>query len=59
VAEVIHDIDVKDGKFGRPETPGFARLLVGLRAVEKNDARRVERALPLFDWLAASAAARP
>ena len=56
VAEVIHDIDVKDGKFGRPETPGFARLLEGLRAAEKDDARRVEKALPLFDWLAASGA---
>jgi hypothetical protein len=56
VAEVIHDIDVKDAKFGRPETPGFARLLEGLRAMEKSDARRIERALPLFDWLAASAA---
>jgi hypothetical protein len=59
VAEVIHDIDVKDRKFARPETPGFAKLLEGLRATEKDDARRVERALPLFDWLAASSAGRP
>ena len=58
VAEVIHDIDVKDSKFGRPEAAGFAKLLEGLRAVERNDARRVEKALPLFDWLAASAARR-
>ena len=58
VAEVIHDIDVKDGKFGRPETAGFARILEGLRATEGNDVRRVKRALPLFDWLAASAAGR-
>jgi len=56
VAEIIHDIDVKDGKFGRLETPGFAKLLEGLRATEKGDARRVEKALPLFDWLAASGA---
>ena len=58
VAEVIHDIDVKDSNFGRPETTGFAKLLEGLRAEERNDARRVEKALPLFDWLAASAARR-
>ncbi len=58
VAEVIHDIDVKDGKFGRPETAGFARILEGLRATEPDDARRVKKALPLFDWLAASAAGR-
>jgi hypothetical protein len=56
VAEVIHDIDVKDEKFARPETPGFGKLLEGLRATEKNDARRLEKALPLFDWLAASGA---
>ncbi len=54
VAEVIHDIDVKDGKFARPETPGFAKLLEGLRSAEKSDRRRLEKALPLFDWLAAS-----
>jgi hypothetical protein len=58
VAEVIHDIDVKDGKFGHPETAGIARILEGLRASEPDDARRVEKALSLFDWLAASAARR-
>ena len=59
VAQVIHDIDVKDGKFGNAATPGFAKLLEGLRAVEKDDARRLQRALPLFDLLAASGAAAP
>ena len=59
VAEVIHDIDVKDGKFGNPATPGFARLLEGLRAVEKDDARRLQRGLSLFDLLAASGGAAP
>ena len=59
VAEVIHDIDVKDGKFGHPATPGFAKILEGLRAIEKDDRRRLEQSLPLFDWLAASVGAAP
>ena len=59
VAEVIHDIDVKDGKFGQAATPGFAKILEGLRAVERDDRRRLEQSLPLFDWLAASVGAAP
>ena len=30
VAEMVHDIDLRDERFGRPETPGFERLLSGL-----------------------------
>ena len=32
VAELIHDIDVKDGKFGRAETPGLAAQARALAA---------------------------
>ena len=32
VAEMVHDIDLRDEQFGRPETPGFERLLSGLVA---------------------------
>jgi len=54
VAEVVHDIDLKDGKFGRPETPGIELLLAGLARAEPDDARRLERGAALFDALYAS-----
>ena len=54
VAEVVHDIDLKDGKFGRPETPGIELLLAGLARAEPDDGRRLERGAALFDALYAS-----
>jgi len=54
VAEVVHDIDLKDGKFGRPETPGVELLLAGIARTEPNDERRIERGGALFDALYAS-----
>ena len=30
IAEIVHDIDVKDGKFGRAEAPGVATLIAGI-----------------------------
>jgi hypothetical protein len=29
IAEIVHDIDLKDSKFGRQETPGIERLIAG------------------------------
>jgi hypothetical protein len=54
VAEVVHDIDLKDGKFGRPETPGIELLLAGIVRADGDDERRVERGAALFDALYAS-----
>lgn len=55
MAEIVHDLDLKDKKFGRLASYGFAQVLEGLIASEKDSARRLEAALPLFDWLAAAA----
>jgi hypothetical protein len=49
VADIVHDIDLGDGRHGRPETAGFAQLLVGLVASTPADEDRVERGLLLFD----------
>jgi hypothetical protein len=54
VAEVVHDIDLKDAKFGRPETPGVELLLAGIARTEPDDLRRIERGAALFDALHAS-----
>lgn len=42
VAEIVHDIDVKDGKFARPEASGIEQLLGGIvRGTPTDDARLV------------------
>jgi hypothetical protein len=48
IAEIIHDIDLKDAKFDRPERPGVERLLDGLVAAEKDDDARLARGSALF-----------
>jgi hypothetical protein len=59
IAEIVHDIDLKDGRNGHPETAGFERLLVGTIASHPRDADRLERGLALFDAFYAGAAPAP
>jgi hypothetical protein len=54
VAEVVHDIDCKDGKFGRPETEGVAALIDGIVETVADDASRLEAGAQLFERLHAS-----
>jgi hypothetical protein len=54
IAEIVHDIDLKDAKFGRPETAGIEQLITGICAAHKDDEARLMRALALFDDLQAS-----
>jgi hypothetical protein len=51
VAELIHDIDVKDGKFNRPETAGLAAQIAGLALLHREDEARLSRGAELFDEL--------
>jgi hypothetical protein len=54
----VHDIDLKDGKFGRDEAAGVAALIDGLARVHMSDADRIERGGALFDDLYASLGGR-
>jgi hypothetical protein len=51
LAEVVHDIDLKDGKFGRAETDGFNALLIGLTASRPDDNQRMAEGSRLFENL--------
>ena len=51
IAEIVHDLDLKDAKFNRPEAPGVRMLLDGLMARCEQDQERIERALAIFDDL--------
>ena len=41
IGEMIHDLDLKDGRFDRPETEGLGRLLAGIKAVHRSDPDRL------------------
>ena len=51
IAEIVHDIDLKDAKFGRPETVGIERLIAGIAMAHKEDEVRLARAAVVFDDL--------
>jgi len=51
LAEVVHDIDLKDEKYGRPETIGIAAVLQGICRAETDDTIRLTRGAELFDDL--------
>ena len=54
IAEIVHDIDCKDQKFGRSETSGVERLLAGIAKQAQDDTKRLELGTALFDALYAS-----
>jgi hypothetical protein len=51
IAEIVHDIDLKDGKFGRPDADGVARVLSAIALSAKDDDERVVRGSSLFEDL--------
>jgi hypothetical protein len=51
IAEIVHDIDVKDGKFNRLETTGVNAVIRGLAEVYRDDSERMKECLPVFDGL--------
>ncbi len=51
IAEIVHDIDIKDGKFGRQDALGFAQLVMGIAMAHNDDEVRLERASAVLDDL--------
>jgi hypothetical protein len=51
VAEVVHDVDVKDTKFARPESAGVAQLVNGIVAAHEDDEDRLTQGFSMFDAL--------
>jgi len=51
IAEIVHDIDLKDEKYSRPETAGVAGMVVGVCGSFREDEARIAAAAPLFDGL--------
>ena len=54
IGEIVHDLDLKDAKFGRPEAAGIGRLIDGLAAAERDDEKRLARGFALLGDLYAA-----
>jgi hypothetical protein len=51
IAEIIHDIDIKDDRYRRPETAGIASLVAGIALTSQDDDERLAGARNAFDQL--------
>ena len=51
IAEIIHDIDLKDDKFGRTEVVGIQALIEGIAVAAKDDLDRIARGADVFNNL--------
>lgn len=51
IAEIVHDIDLKDNKYGRADAAGIRQLIEGIVARHSKDVDRDVRGTELFDDL--------
>ena len=51
IAEIVHDIDLKDGKFAREEASGIASLIAGIAVANESDEARIAEGGQIFDNL--------
>jgi hypothetical protein len=49
IAQMVHDIDVKDEKYQRPETSGFAAMIAGIVALHNADEQRIAEGARLLE----------
>jgi hypothetical protein len=51
VAEIVHEVDLKDGRFARPEAAGVERLVAGIARAHADDHTRLARGAAALDDL--------
>ena len=54
LGDIVHDLDMKDARYGPPEAAAVGRIVDGLRALHSDDATLLERGISVFDALARS-----
>jgi hypothetical protein len=54
IAEIVHELDLKDGRYDNPETPGVEEVLSGIRKTAIKDVEALERGMTVFEMLYAS-----
>jgi hypothetical protein len=51
IAEIVHNLDLKDGKFDRPEAAGIGHIIEGICESQSEDAARIARGSAMLDDL--------
>ena len=51
LARIVHDLDLEDEKYGRPETVGVGRMIVGLALASADDEARLAQGRATFNSL--------
>ncbi|MBU6392151.1 MAG: chromate resistance protein [Planctomycetes bacterium] len=51
IAEIVHDIDLKDNKYDRKEADGIDQIIAGLSQRLKDDNKLLEKGIEIFDSL--------
>ena len=54
IGQIVHDLDMKEARYNRPEAPAIARLVEGLRQMYKDDSELLEHGIEMFEALARS-----
>jgi hypothetical protein len=54
IAEVVHELDLKDGKFSHPQASGVETILLGIRKTAKDDRDALEEGIKTFERLHAA-----
>lgn len=51
LARIVHDLDLKEARYGAPEAAAVGRLVEGLRQMHANDQRLLEAGMDMFEAL--------
>ena len=51
IAAIVHDLDLKDGKFGAPECSTVGAMIEGLQLAYQHDVALLEQGMTLFESL--------
>jgi hypothetical protein len=54
LAQIVHDLDMKDARFGLPETSAIGYLVDGLRQLHSDDRVLLEQGMAMYEALARS-----
>ncbi|OGW57645.1 MAG: hypothetical protein A2Z09_00965 [Nitrospirae bacterium RBG_16_43_8] len=54
IAEIVHELDIKDGKYSNAEARGIEVLLIGIRKTVKTDADALKKGMEVFEMLYSS-----
>jgi hypothetical protein len=54
IAEIVHELDLKDGKFRHPQASGVETILLGVRKTATDDREALEEGIKVFERLYAA-----